>query len=545
MRHFIATLFTVLTLAWSALGQTISPGTSATDRNGLVWSCVPTNAFVVNNTFNTGSGDELLLVDGQAYLRQSGAYFAWTNGWTFAGTTRPVSTVSPPVVTNPPVVVVVVVTNQPPVVVVVTNPPPVVTNPPPVIAFLSLPKVDGATYLNSANQVLRDKEIIWSKSANRQSDMIADNARPGVFINGVGAKVSGLRIHDVGQPGIFHSKAATGAVIEDCFISSCAVLDNENPSDSAKNMNWRGASLYMQSDSDDHSNYVNRVVGFNNVREIVHCYASDEPTAHVGGFQFSQFVGFNPGSLDQTVMLFQKDGAIRNTRISESHLYMPPTASDGNCLRYLPSDVPSNIRLEGNTFVNMSGPAAMVRASAIAGGGNTFIGTRDGVLRIESADLVRDPITMTGNTYYDPNGIGFHVVGWGKGDRQLTWAQWQQETGDNGKYVRGFPDNSVVVYKSPGYPGRALVVVWNWNNSSTATVDLNKTGLNPGQKYAVFDVQRLTGLALATGTFTTINTTTTVALPDENSSIDPVLGIFPGQTKHTAKRFNVLVVVPQ
>lgn len=389
---------------------------------------------------------------------------------------------------------------------------------------------------------MKDILTSWPKSVNRQSLQAnaADSGRPGFVGKTVNGKHSGLIAVNVGQP-CFEPQKNSPSEWEMCFGFHAAVWDNEQPNgtDEAKKGNWRGTVFYPQG-----AHKFFRCGGAWAAREGVHYRISGPDAGNINNSLFEECFFHSPGDGDRTLMIFASGGVITGTRIRRTHLYIPEGQPDSHCIRYIASDVPSDIELSGNYFFNGSGPAATIYASKITGGGNIFVGGRDGVLRIESANLTRDPLQWTKNLYFDPHNLGFHVVGWGKGDRHLTWEQWRAETGDNGAYFNMWPTDESFAYPSPVYPGRALVMDWNHSMGGQFVLPINKCGLTSGQKFIVLDVQNILGSPVASGIYTG-QPGLVVQLPDTGSPIIQRLGSFPTQYNgHTSRRHNQFMVVP-
>jgi hypothetical protein len=102
-------------------------------------------------------------------------------------------------------------------------------------------------------------------------------------------------------------------------------------------------------------------------------------------------------------------------------------------------------------------------------------------------------------------------------------------------------ENAVFVRPNLYEPGRAHIVIYNWQNLDAAPVDLSGTGLQPGESFDIFDVQNLWGPAVASGTFSSGNTT--VSLPLNLTEVAPVVGDnVPTLPVHTDPVFNVFLL---
>src|SRR5262249_33551755 len=90
--------------------------------------------------------------------------------------------------------------------------------------------------------------------------------------------------------------------------------------------------------------------------------------------------------------------------------------------------------------------------------------------------------------------------------------------------------------------GRATVIVYNWNNSTTTSVDLSQSGLTLGQGYEVVDAQNYFGAPLASGVYNG----GPISLPLNNSTVSAPISVPHGRTTpaQTSSQFNVFVVRP-
>jgi hypothetical protein len=84
--------------------------------------------------------------------------------------------------------------------------------------------------------------------------------------------------------------------------------------------------------------------------------------------------------------------------------------------------------------------------------------------------------------------------------------------------------------------GRAHIVIYNWDRTDTASVDLSNTGLAPGEAFEILDIQNLYGAPVASGTFTGAP----VTVPLNQTTVTPPIGTNP--PPHTDKEFNTFLV---
>jgi hypothetical protein len=115
---------------------------------------------------------------------------------------------------------------------------------------------------------------------------------------------------------------------------------------------------------------------------------------------------------------------------------------------------------------------------------------------------------------------------------------------------QSFPDNEffsgppgglkIFVRPNKYEPGRANIIVFNWNNEETASVDVSGSGLEVGQWYEVRDVQDFWGAPVATG----IYQGEPIRIPLTNTQVAQPIGAITSETiQHTPREFNAFVLL--
>jgi hypothetical protein len=88
-------------------------------------------------------------------------------------------------------------------------------------------------------------------------------------------------------------------------------------------------------------------------------------------------------------------------------------------------------------------------------------------------------------------------------------------------------------------PGRANVVIYNWDLAPTVPVDLSTAGVNPGDTFEIHDGENWFAPALVSGTYNG----GTVAIPMTGLQVALPNGVVPNPQPHTAPQFGVFVVL--
>ena len=121
------------------------------------------------------------------------------------------------------------------------------------------------------------------------------------------------------------------------------------------------------------------------------------------------------------------------------------------------------------------------------------------------------------------------------------FATWQAQTGlpSPGRYAgSGLPPNLVVVRPNQYEAGRANIVVYNWEQDATVSVDLS-TVLKVGDRYVVRNVQDFDGTPVASGTYEGGS----IQLPMAAVAPPAVIGRASTPPPVTGPPFNVFVVM--
>jgi parallel beta-helix repeat protein len=116
-----------------------------------------------------------------------------------------------------------------------------------------------------------------------------------------------------------------------------------------------------------------------------------------------------------------------------------------------------------------------------------------------------------------------------------------QEFNDN-TYLPSLPTGMQVAVRPNRYePGRAHVVVYNWDLQTQISLDLSGAGLRTGQNYEIRDVENLFDQPILSGTYTGAPVTLPMtglrtAIPTWNHAVMP---------RHTLPEFGVFLVLPR
>lgn len=136
------------------------------------------------------------------------------------------------------------------------------------------------------------------------------------------------------------------------------------------------------------------------------------------------------------------------------------------------------------------------------------------------------------------------------GGATYTFAQWQALGFDTNSTYRTGTNNTVAsrptgidIFVRPNafQPGRAHVIVWNWDLARSVVVDLTGSGLAHNQPYKVYDVQN-PAVVVHAGVFNSASAKMT--LPMTAQGVKPRIGDAASTPGSTLPEFGVFVVIP-
>ncbi|MCC7124243.1 MAG: chitobiase/beta-hexosaminidase C-terminal domain-containing protein [Acidobacteria bacterium] len=180
----------------------------------------------------------------------------------------------------------------------------------------------------------------------------------------------------------------------------------------------------------------------------------------------------------------------------------------------------------------------VLRQNFTYGGAQTNVGYAAGCTNGRATDnylmgsspvlLVNCVPVMTGNVFYS-----LQAERWGWGGLDTAFPA-------NTFHARRPTTNVVRVRPNQFEPGRAHVIVYNWQRQAAVTVDLSGAGLQPGQAFEVRDAQNFYGAPVVRGVYAA---GATISLPMQGLAAQPPVGQVPVLPPHTAPDFGVFVVM--
>lgn len=305
----------------------------------------------------------------------------------------------------------------------------------------------------------------------------------GIYDRAPGAKLINLVVHDATGSGIFIGPEATDAEVYGSISYNNGRTDNLDH------------GIYCQSQS---SLLAQDNIVFDNWAFGIHCFAKTGPYLQnitlEGNVAFNDYVWGAPSADIFVGGHFPATGII----IDQNYTYR---SADSNTKA---ADIGYNLAvnqdlvLTNNYFVGgwlRMGPWAMATVS-----GNTLFNFTHGGMVWNLGDLSGQ--TWRGNTFFGDS----TALAWRHdSSASVTFAGWDTLTGFTdpaGTYAGSAPAESKIVVRPNRYePGRANIIVYNWAQQSTVSVDVAGI-LSMGDSYVVQNAQDFYGAPAASGVYT-------------------------------------------
>jgi hypothetical protein len=341
-------------------------------------------------------------------------------------------------------------------------------------------------------------------------------------VNGFGdnLKFINLVVHDAANSGLGLWSQGEGGELYGSLIFNNGTKDNLDHGLYMQNL--RGTKLIRD-------NIIFNQWGFG-----IHAYGSS--AASLRGFQVEGNVLFNNGSISP-------DGKAPNILIGGSSPASDvelrdnvtfTSLSDGTNVRLGWEASNTNVGLHGNLFVG-GAPVLYVRDWAAADvRGNVLAG--DGTL-VNLLGRTSGQFWGSNRYHRDPTSEG-----WIFNERLMPFPQWQAATGLGADdHADAAPPSEAQVFVRPNRyeTGRANIIVQNWPDAATVSVDLSGV-LHPGQRYEVRNAQTYFAPPVTSGTYDGAPLLLSMAAV----SATPPQGRNYRRPPNTGPRFNVFVLLP-
>jgi hypothetical protein len=355
-------------------------------------------------------------------------------------------------------------------------------------------KSNGDFFIQGAWCVFRDLEVTCS-DRRRQTQLPGsspgDIHRGGIFCQGSHIKLVNLVVHDVAS-GIGFWSQGEGGEIYGCLIFNNGWMGPDR---------GHGHGIYAQNETG--SKTISDNIIFNQFGGGIHCYGSSQAT--LNNFRLEGNVCFNNGCQgapeERTRGILCGGGCpVRGARVVENIVYSDRfnRALELGFYDARASNFDAEVR--DNYVV---GSLHIINFEHITFSGNTVVGEHPLVeLRLEEDEDTSD-YQWNQNRFFaqESNARPFRHV---RGDEihHHDFARWQESTGfdRDSEYHDQHAGCEVRVRPNKYQPGRAHVVVINWDNKQEVDVDLSDV-LPPEQAFRVVSAQDFFGEPVIRSTY--------------------------------------------
>ena len=349
-----------------------------------------------------------------------------------------------------------------------------------------------------------------------------------VQIGAPGVKLINMIIHDTrGGMGLF--AAAVNAEAYGCIIYN----NGWNAPDRG-----HGHGLYVQNLNG--LMHLSDNIIFNQFGVGIHGYSQGSSLKH---FLVERNTVFNNGRLatypDANIkeqILFGGGPPIQDLSILNNYVYVPLDQNSTLLRLDYAADSNDNVVIADNYVAGGTGggnySVSALDYQSVILTNNTLYTSNGYLLRLQPhAGCLVDR-----NTYYGNANANFN-----NGSSQYNLTGWQSATAfdSHSSYVTStVPPNKVVVNPNAYESKRANIIVYNWSNADTVSVDVSRV-LSVGDPYEVRNAQDYFAPPVLTGTYTG----NPLSLPMNNLTVAVANGWSGSSTPTTGRQFNVFVLI--
>jgi phosphodiesterase/alkaline phosphatase D-like protein len=378
-----------------------------------------------------------------------------------------------------------------------------------------------------SDTIYRDFEVTNSdpvRTQNNGDTQAAPHMRGSLDVRGPRVKLINLVIHDL-QEGIGGPTSSYGAEVYGCIIFNNGYV-NTNP------RQYNGHGLYLQNTDSANSKLVRESITFNNFAVGL---KAESQNANSIGIHAIGIIAFNNGSPSGQVGLRRGDvlmgannGSADDLIIDQSFAYDPPNTIGGG---FSLSFTDSTGRGAITNSVSAVGPRGLhwVRGGNIVITDNLFrINAGDGPYEHLMENISAVSTQIDRNHYYNTSG---NSIVFCKNSDCRDFSAWRSAFGFDGAgtYSTAAPTGKWVYVRPNAYEtGRANIIIYNWDLSTTVDVDVSAV-LQPGDAYAVYAAEDSLGAPVVSGTYVGGR----IAIPMSGTNVRaPIgLGFTPGTTR--------------
>jgi hypothetical protein len=360
------------------------------------------------------------------------------------------------------------------------------------ITLRSLPgqlaRVDGSvSFFESAGYVILRNLEMYSSSTNRVSTQTNAGFNPTdiSLIPGIASYVPNMSfinliVHDQTRHGFYISQEASNNLIYGCIVYNNGWRSPDNA---------EGHGIYVQGKNGGRMVWDNIV--FNNAGVDMHIYENDSNHVFLAGITLVGNLAFNAGAIQNVRAYRDWIVGVEPPAISADDILLEENMGYFHASPAQDNQVQIG-RLGVNGFVtvmnNYFPPGLQLNNWALAAVSGNLVAAQSTnfAVSLNQAQVATSGF-WNGNTY----GVSASSNGFRNNTNALTFAAWQASTGFDQSSTCGtfnLTGNKVFVRPNQYEPGRANIVVYNWDNLGTVAVDVS-SALTPGTPYEIRNAQ--------------------------------------------------------
>lgn len=323
-----------------------------------------------------------------------------------------------------------------------------------------------------------------------------------------------------------------------------------------------GHGFYLQNAAPAYKHIVDNI-SFNNFGNGLQMYGSN--ATYVQNFHVEGNIAINNGTLatgnntangtapagprNDNLLISSGNGGPSGIVLIGNYTYHTPMADDGyNDMSYASTPVSNDLTAIGNYFIGGNEAVEFFRWNSIFFQKNSIYSAhQDDISLFWRPEQNPATYAWDNNQYF---GSGRFTVYNGcvtftcSNGRTLDFGTWKSENGidANSTFTAGPPKGVWMAVRPNLYePGRANIVIYNWDLLSTVQVDLSTAGVQSGDQFEIRDAENWFGGAIVSGTYSG----GTVTIPMTGLQVALPNGVVPNPQPHTAPQFGVFVVLSQ
>ena len=404
-------------------------------------------------------------------------------------------------------------------------------------AFGAQARVDGSlTFFGSAGYVVLQDLEFYSSDTNRVSmeTNVGFNPTDITNITGIASYVPNLSfvnliVHDETGEGIYLSQIASNNLVYGCVIYNNGWRSPDNA---------EGHGIYAQG-WNANQDIAHNIV-FNNSGVCLHIY-DNATNAFISGITLNGNVAFNGGAIQNVrpytdwIVGVDVPAITADNIVFENNMgYFPESSNEDDAAQIGRDGVNGGVAVLNNFL-----PAGLeINNWTIAAVSGNTLAAQPGQYAVNLNESAPLSAAWDDNAYQVPPGAGGFLVN----SNALDFAGWQADTGfdSHSIYLVAIPSGSRVFVQTNFYePGRANIIVYNWDNLTNMAVDVSSV-LSTGAPFEVRNAEDFYAPPVLSGVFTNqlLNlpmTGLTVAVPNGPMITPPPTG----------PTFNVFVLLPR